>query len=173
LIKIQGLEYSVEITPPGLHSNFIGQTLPDELRMMVSAALAPQRQESVLIHEITHMLVYEEPLVMSPIGGHEESEGFVSRLSSILYETLMDNDLLVDGWMEKLVDRRSEEVGAFTSNSKNVVEKNDDNDRAIEYRDESVRGNRDDATVLDGGHRELGRYSQQSDHQRPRGRRRS
>jgi hypothetical protein len=130
---------------------------------MVSAAIAPQKQEEVLIHELTHMLVFSEPLVMSAIGGHEESEGFVSRVATVLYETLIENDLLVDGWMDKLVDKRPEEEAAFTSTIKNVVEKNDNPDRTIEYdSDESLRGNSDDAKVLDGRQRKLGRHSQQS-----------
>lgn len=170
MIKIQGLVYDVELTPPGLHSNFVGQTLPDDLRIMVSSTIHPQKQEEVLIHEITHMMVNQEPMVTNQV--HEEFEGFVSRLATILYETLSDNGLLVDGWMDRLVDKRSEEVNADMS-SKNVVEKNDNDSRTIEYStDERLRRDGDDAKVLSGGQRDMGRYSQAGFHKRPTGSRR-
>lgn len=171
MIKIQGLEYDVLLVPQGLHSNYVGQTMTDDLLIMVSDSIAAQKQEQVLIHEITHMLMNEEPIITGQ--AHDEAEGFVSRVATILYETLVENDLLVEGWFEKLVDKRSEEVGVNVS-SPNVVEKNDPSNRTTEHGpDESLRGNSNDEKVLDGRQGNVGRYRSPGFHQRPRSRRRS
>lgn len=166
MITIQGLDYTVELIPPGLHSNFVGQTLPDELRIMVSAAIAEQKQEEVLTHEIAHMLVQQEPMVTNQ--PHEEFEGFVSRLSTLIYETLVVNDLLVDGWFDKLVDKRSEEENVMNLTNVNVVERNDNN-RNDRHPDESVRSDGDEGALFSRGQGRVGRYSQTSRHQRSRG----
>lgn len=168
MIKIQGLDYNVALVPQGLHSNYVGQTMTDELQILLSDSIAPQKQEQVLIHEITHMLMNEEPIVTSQ--SHEEAEGFVSRVAAILYETLIENDLLVEGWFDKLVDGRSEEVSA---SSPNVVEKNDNSNRTEYSPDESLRGNSDDEKVLNGRQGNVGRYRSPGFHQRSRGRKRS
>lgn len=168
MISIQGLEYSVELVPPGLHSNFVGQTLPDDLRILVSETIHPQKQQEVLIHEITHMLVNQEPMITNQ--PHEEFEGFVSRLATLIYETFEQNDLLVEGWMEKLVDERSEEMSDMSSN-KNVVERNDDNRNTSDrHPDESVRRDGDEGTILTRWQGRMGGYRTTSRHQRSRGR---
>jgi hypothetical protein len=171
LITIQGLDYEMELVQPGLHSDFIGQTIPEDLRIMVSAGIAPQKQEEITIHEITHMLVYNEPIVMSQ--SHEESEGFVSRLAVSLYQMLVDNGLLEDGWLEKLVDTQPEEVVAISSN-KNVTEKNVDSNplRTEHSPDESLRRDSNDEAVLDGRQGIMARHSQQGIIKRVGGRRR-
>jgi len=169
-VKIQGLLYDVELVAPGLHSDFAGQTFPEDLRILVSAAIHPQKQEEILIHEITHMFLIQEPMIMA--REHAESEGLISRLAAILYETLTDNELLVDGWMDKLVDKRSEEVDASIS-SKSVVEKNDSNIGTIEYdSNEPLCGDSDDAKVLSRRQGNVGRHSQAGIHQRLTSRRR-
>jgi hypothetical protein len=155
----------VEIVPPGLHSPFSGQTLPDDLRIMVSETLASQKQEQVLIHEITHMLVYDESLVMD--RPHDEMESFVSRLANLIYETLDVNDLLVEDWMEKLVDKRSEEVSV--TNTVNVVERYDDEPDSRSTH-EPLRSDGDEGKILTRRQGRVERHSQASRNQRPRSR---
>lgn len=131
---------------------------------MVSETLAPQKQEQVLVHEITHMMVYDESMVME--RPHDEMESFVSRLANLIYETLDVNGLLVEDWMEKLVDKRSEEVGV--QNTVNVVERYDDEPDSRSTH-EPLRRDSDEGAILTRRQGRVERHSNQSRNQRSRG----
>lgn len=146
MIKVHGLEYEVRTVPSGLTSNFIGQTDLDNLVILVSDDINSQKQEEVLIHEIVHVFLMNEKEIMAAVGP-DASEGLVTRLGTVIYDTLVKNDLLVEDWWERIVDNAPAVEGVRRMMT-NVTEKNESTDRRIEHPDESVRSDGNEGTVL-------------------------
>lgn len=156
MIRVQAQDYKVELVPPGLASNFVGQTLPEEQRVLVSASMHPQKQQGTFFHEMVHVWLFDESQIMDIIG-HSEMEGLINRLSSNIYATLTENGLLVEDWWNVVVDERPEEEDDTSKLTTNVTEKNEFSDRRTEHgEDESLRRNGDDAKVLTRRKRKLG-----------------
>lgn len=70
-----------------------------ETRIIILRNLEEQQQKVTLWHEILHGIAETEGL----------KEGQISRLSSGIYGVLKDNDLLAQGWWEKIIDEEERE----------------------------------------------------------------
>lgn len=143
------------LVPPGLASNFVGQTLPEEQKVLVSASMHVQKQQGTFWHELVHVWLLDESQIMDTIG-HSEMEGMINRLSSNIYATLTANGLLVEDWWDMVIDSRPEE-GDDTGKLMTKMTENDDfSDRQPEHGHESVRNDSDARPVLTRGQGNMG-----------------
>lgn len=93
MVKIHGVPFRVNLCPPGMSTLNMGEIYWDQNTINVQADLPRERQEQVVWHEILHGLV----------DGEDVEEPFVRRVANGLYAVLRDNELLHDGWFERVL----------------------------------------------------------------------
>lgn len=92
-----GIPFQVKTAIAELASHNMGQTQFDKCQITLMGDLPVERQRQVLIHESVHNLLDGEE------DDEDVDEAFVRRFSNSLYEFLVTNDLLRDGWYEKVL----------------------------------------------------------------------
>ena len=103
-----GLEFKViktnkmllpEIEPLGIGDVQLGETDLATQVVRVRRDMSTERQGLTMLHEILHI-----------VGEHETlPERMLSRMAVGLYSTLTENGLLVEGWMDKIIDENEKE----------------------------------------------------------------
>lgn len=100
MIRVFGCNFSVALDDSKMSQLNMGETYFDQCRVAIQSDLPRERQQQVAIHELVHIL----------LDGEEDrddiNEGFVRRLGNNLYATLVDNDLLRDGWFDAILDNQ-------------------------------------------------------------------
>jgi hypothetical protein len=103
VVVIFGIPFTVRTAIAELASHNMGQTQFDKCQITLMGDLPIERQRQVFIHEALHNLLDGEE------GEDAVDEAFVRRLGNSLYEFLVTNDLLKDGWYERLLDNPPEQ----------------------------------------------------------------
>lgn len=104
MIRVNGVSYPVRLSTFTLHDPqevVFGLTDFTECSIDIHSGLSRDKTEQVLFHELTHILVNREEII--------DNEGFVSRVSELLYGVLKDNGMLSDGWFDRIVDKQEQE----------------------------------------------------------------
>lgn len=100
MMRVQGLDYTVRIADVPISSEFDGETLFSDCVITLRSTMPLHKQQQTLWHEVMHIILEGE----SGGGLSKQEERFVTRVSNILYSVLHDNNLLVPGWWERVVD---------------------------------------------------------------------
>lgn len=99
MVEFFGIPFTVKTAIAELASHNMGQTQFDKCLITIMGDLPIERQRQVFIHEALHNL----------LDGEEDKdaidEGFVRRLGNALYDFLVTNDLLREGWYEEILER--------------------------------------------------------------------
>ena len=97
-----GVPFSVELVEAKLTTLNMGESTFDQCTIRVQSDMPRPRQEQVMIHEIIHVLLDGED------DEPEIDEAFVRRMGNNLYEFLLANALLREGWFDRIVDHPDE-----------------------------------------------------------------
>jgi len=86
VIKVAGNYYTVEVSPQvvAVTGNW-GLCQYGDNTIKVADGLCENRQHDVLVHEMTHAIMYEA-------GFDDHEEELVNRVAKVLYQVLRDND---------------------------------------------------------------------------------
>jgi hypothetical protein len=100
--RVGTLDYKVTETPDLLRKHkLFGQVTYDDGLIEIEPTLSEQRKHNVIIHEITHAMLFEA-------GYDEQDEEQVRRLGNVLTQVLRDNDF---GFMHD--DEEGGKLGEF------------------------------------------------------------
>lgn len=103
-VRVNGIDWNVtEESQKLATSNIIGLTDFEQCNIEIKRGLDQQRAEQVFFHELLHILLVDEEFT-------HDVETVVSRVSQTLYGTLVDNDLLVNGWLDRMIDNTEEKL---------------------------------------------------------------
>ena len=104
VIKVAGNYYTVEVSPQvvAVTGNW-GLCQYGDNTIKVADGLCENRQHDVLIHEMTHAIMYEA-------GFDEHEEELVNRVAKVLYQVLRDNDF---GFLREEDDETNEVLEAL------------------------------------------------------------
>ena len=84
-IKVGGIHYSIEAKENVIKdTGSLGFCDYEGARIVVDASLAPERMQQVIIHELTHAIMFEA-------GFDEQDEDMVNRFGIVLHQVLCDN----------------------------------------------------------------------------------
>lgn len=84
-IKVGGIHYSIEAKENVMKdTGSLGFCDYEGARIVVDASLAPERMQQVIIHELTHAIMFEA-------GFDEHDEDMVNRFGIVLHQVLCDN----------------------------------------------------------------------------------
>lgn len=111
-IKVGGIHYSIEAKENVMKdTGSLGFCDYEGARIVVDASLAPERMQQVIIHELTHAIMYEA-------GFDEQDEDMVNRFGIVLHQVLCDN--FTFGTPEELEAAFQEAVDAEKKTQKKV-----------------------------------------------------
>lgn len=101
-VRVAAVPYIVRIVRALLSSDLNGETHIGDCVIHIREDMPPAKQEQTFWHELLHVMLDGEPHGANT----PKNEEYVTRLSNTLYGVLIDNDLLADGWFDKIIDDR-------------------------------------------------------------------